>query len=99
MTRHDTAAPVRAALDAADRHDRQSRMVLIGAAALEALGLGAALLLMDFGNRTHLLMLVLAVLVYGTLALGMLALSARMSADNARLLQALQLLDEPRGGA
>lgn len=99
MTRSDPAvSPVRAALEEADRRERTSRRVLYVAALLEAGLLGTALLVMDFGDRTHVLMLVLAVLVYGTLALGMVAIASRASAENTRLLHAIQLLDERRGG-
>ena len=97
MSRTDAApSPVRAALDEADRRERGARLAVYAAAAVEALCLGLALLLMDFGNRTHLLMLVLAILTYATLALGLLALGARAGAANARLLHAIQLLDERR---
>ena len=98
MIRPDrTGSPVRAALEEADRRDRTSRRVLYAAAAIEAVLLAAALLVMDFGDATHLLMLILAVLTYSTLALGMVAVASRASAENARLLHAIQLLDERRG--
>ncbi len=94
-----SSAPVRAALDEADRRERTSRRVLYAAAAVEVVLLAAALLVMDFGDSTHVLVLVLAVLTYSTLALGMVAMASRASAENARLLHAIQLLDERRGDA
>lgn len=100
MTEPDrTESPVRAALEEADRRERTSRRVLYAAAVIEAALLGTALLVMDFGDPTHVLVLVLAVLTYSTLALGMVAIASRASAENARLLHAIQLLDERRGGA
>lgn len=100
MTHSDrSSSPVLAALEEADRRERTSRLVLYAAAALEAVLLGAALLVMDFANPTHVLMLILAVLTYSTLALGMVAIATRASAENARLLHAIQLLDERRGDA
>lgn len=90
-------SPVRAALEEADRRERTSRRVLYAAAAVEVVLLAAALLVMDFGDATHVLMLILAVLTYSTLALGMVAVASRASAENARLLHAIQLLDERRG--
>ncbi|HEX8696091.1 MAG TPA: hypothetical protein VF746_26985 [Longimicrobium sp.] len=90
----DSSALVRTALAEADRRDRSARLAVYAAALVEAVCLAAALLLMDFSERTHLLMLVLAILTYTTLALGLLALGARASAANARLLHAIQLLDE-----
>jgi len=88
---------VRAALEEADRRERTSRRVLYAAAAVEVVLLAAALLVMDFGDATHVLVLILAVLTYSTLALGMVAIASRASAENARLLHAIQLLDERRG--
>ncbi|HYJ79307.1 MAG TPA: hypothetical protein VEW03_06890 [Longimicrobiaceae bacterium] len=89
-----TPTPVRAALAEADRRDRDARLALYGAALLEAVLLGAALMVMDFGDPTHLLVFVLALLTYSTLALGLLAFAAKASAAQARLLHAIQLLDE-----
>jgi len=97
MTRSETSPLVRAALDDADRRDRMARAALLGAALVEALLLGVALLVMDFGDRTHLLVFVLSVLGYTTLALGLVVVGARASAAHARLLHAIQLLDERRG--
>ena len=87
---------VRAALADADRRDRLSRLALYGAALAEAFLLAVALLVMDFGDRTHLLVFVLSVLGYTTVALGLAALAAKSSAADARLLHAIQLLDERR---
>jgi hypothetical protein len=90
---------VHAVLDAADRRDRMSRMAIYAAAIVELLLLAAALLVMDFGNDTHLLILIIGILVYSTLGLGMAALGARAAAADARLLNAIQLLDERRAAA
>lgn len=50
-------------------------------------------MVMDFGDRTHLLVFIITMLAYTTLALGLAALGARNAAANARLLHAIQLLD------
>ena len=84
---------MRSALDEADRHDRWSRFALIGAALTEAALLGIALTLIDFGDRTQALIFVLGMLTYLTLALGLIAMAARFSAANARVLKALEMLD------
>lgn len=93
------SSPVRAALEEADRRERTSHLVLYVAAAVEVVLLAAALLVMDFGEPTHVLMLILAVLTYSTLALGMVAIASRATAENARLLHAIRLLDERPGDA
>lgn len=91
------SSALRAALDAADRRDRMARLALFGAALVEALLLAIALLVMDFDDRTHLLVFVLSILSYTTLALGLVVVGARSAAANARLLHAIQLLDERLG--
>lgn len=88
------SSPVHATLAEAERRDRLGRLALYGAALVEALLLGAALMVMDFGNDTHLLVFIMAMLAYTTLALGLAALGAKNGAANARLLHAIQLLDE-----
>jgi hypothetical protein len=96
-TERPTAA--HAALAAADRRDRLSRMAIYAAALLELVLLAAALMVMDFDNDTHLLILIIGILVYSTLGLGLAALGSRAAAADARLLHAIQLLDERRPAA
>jgi hypothetical protein len=95
----DRPTAVHAALDAADRRDRMSRLAICAAALVEAVLLGLALMVMDFDNDTHLLIFITGILVYTTLGLGLAAIAARASAADARLLHAIQLLDERRAGA
>jgi hypothetical protein len=95
----DRPTPVHAALAAADRRDRLSRMAIYAAALLELVLLAAALMVMDFNDDTHLLILIIGILVYSTLALGLAAVASRAAAADARLLHAIQLLDERRPAA
>lgn len=95
----DRPTTVHAALAAADRRDRLSRMAIYAAALIELLLLAAALMVMDFDNDTHLLILIIGILVYSTLGLGLAALGSRAAAADARLLHAIQLLDERRPAA
>jgi hypothetical protein len=95
----DRPTAVHAALAAADRRDRLSRMAIYAAALIELLLLAAALMVMDFDNDTHLLILIIGILVYSTLGLGLAALGSRAAAADARLLHAIQLLDERRPAA
>lgn len=95
----DRPTAVHAALAAADRRDRMSRMALYAAALLELVLLAAALMVMDFDDDTHLLILIIGILVYSTLGLGLAAIGSRAAAADARLLHAIQLLDERRPAA
>lgn len=95
----DRPSAVHAALAAADRRDRMGRLALYAAALLELVLLAAALMVMDFADDTHLLILIIGILVYSTLALGLAAIASRAAAADARLLHAIQLLDERRPAA
>jgi hypothetical protein len=95
----DRPSPVHTALAAADRRDRLSRLAIYAAAFIELLLLAAALMVMDFNDDTHLLILIIGILVYSTLGLGMAALGSRAAAADARLLRAIQLLDERQPAA
>ena len=97
MTADRPTSAVHAALADAERREHLGRLALYAAALVEALLLGAALMVMDFHDDTHLLVFIMAMLAYTTLALGLAALGARTSAAHARLLHAIQLLDERRG--
>lgn len=92
----DRPTAVHAALADADRRERMSRMAIYAAALLELVLLAAALMVMDFDDDTHLLILIIGILVYSTLALGLAALGSRAAAADARLLHAVQMLDERR---
>jgi hypothetical protein len=92
----DRPTAVHAALAAADRRDRMSRLALYAAGLIEVLLLALAVRVMDFDNDTHLLIFITGILVYSTLGLGMAALGTRAAAADARLLHAIQLLDERR---
>lgn len=71
---NDADLATRVTLERVDAARRQYFGMFIGAAALEGVGLAAFLLLADLSDRTHLLILVAAVLTYGTIGLGLCAL-------------------------
>lgn len=66
----------------------------IGAALLEAAGLIAYLLLADLRDRTHLLILIAAVLTYGTIAIGLVTLGAYTRWWALRIVHAIDLKQE-----
>jgi len=82
----------RAALERIERSERNYRLAFYGAVILEALFLAAFLLLADFRDRVHLLLLVSTVAVYTIIALGLLALGAHVSSNTLRLLKAVESL-------
>lgn len=64
----------RSILEKIDRSRTHYYGAFVGAALLEAAGLVAYLLLADLRDRTHLLILIAAVLTYGTIAIGLVTL-------------------------
>ena len=89
----------RAALDQADRAKRGAVLWLVVAAVWEGACLIAFLLLLDFSDRLHQVLLVMALLIYGTLALALVALAAYGRSWMLRALKAIELLDSPGSDA
>ena len=90
----DTQAIERArtgALADIERAASRRKAIFLAAAALEAGFLVTILLLMDFKDRTHVLILLAAVMVYTLLAIGMFALGAHVSLAAARVLRSVEL--------
>jgi len=79
-------------LDRIDRSERNYKAVFFGAAIVEAFFLTSFLLLADFSNRTHLLLLIAAVAVYTILALGLVALGSYINRHTLRIMKAIELL-------
>lgn len=86
---NDTLA--RATLSRIDRAHRHYMGTFIAVALLEGAGLLAFVLLADFSNRTHLLILVAAVLTYGTLGIGLVTLGAYTRWWALRIVRAVEL--------
>lgn len=80
------------ALDRIERSGRHYRTAFFAAAVVETLFLAGFLLLADFSNRTHVLLLIATVAVYTILALGMVALGTHVTRSTLRVLKAVELL-------
>lgn len=87
-----------AALDRIARSERNYRLGFYGAAAVEALFLLGFVLLADFRDRLHLLLLVATMATYTIIALGMLALGSHVSRNAQLVLRAIELLDSRLAG-
>jgi len=88
----------RAVMVRAEKKEKRYRLWIVAAGVIEAACLLAFVWLADIHDRTHVLLLVTAFLIYGTLALGMLALGAFTQSWCLRILRAIELLDGPRSG-
>jgi hypothetical protein len=86
------AQAARTALDRLERANRRVSMLVIAAAVVEFALLALVLVTIDFDDRLHRLVFLLAMLTYLTLALGLVAVGAHVSRVGERLLNALELL-------
>jgi len=82
----------------AEKREKRYRLWIVAAGVIEAACLLAFVGLADFHDRTHVLLLITAFLVYGTLAMGMLALGAFTQSWCLRILRAIELSDGARLG-
>jgi len=80
-----------AALARIDRSERNFKLAFIGAAIVESLFMVTFLLLADFSNRVHVLLLISTVSCYTIIVLGLLALGAHVNRGIARVLKAVEL--------
>jgi hypothetical protein len=82
----------RTALDRIDRSERHYKLAFTGAAIVEAAFIAGFLLLADFSNRTHSLLLITTIAVYSILAFGLVALGTHVNRNTLRILKAIELL-------
>ena len=85
----------RGALDRVDRAEQSYRLVFLAAAAAESAFLVGYVLLADFSNRLHVLLLIASVAIYSIVALGLVALGVHVKKCTLRILKAIDLA---RGG-
>lgn len=78
------------ALNDVDAAESRFRKLIALAGLIEAILLGAFLVLMDFGDVLHWLLLVSALLVYVTLSVGLVALGAYVRTNTLRILTAME---------
>ena len=72
-----------------DRAERNYKLAFLGAVVLEGAFLVLFLMLADFTNRVHVLLLVATVMTYSILALGLVALGAHVNRAVLRVLHAI----------
>ena len=80
-----------AALARIDRSDRNFKIAFFAAAVIESAFIVSFLLLADFSNRMHMLLLISTVSCYSIVGFGLIALGAHMNRGIARVLKALEL--------
>ncbi len=81
-------------LNQIERNERNYKFSFIGAAFVELLFLVAFLLLADFSNRVHVLLLIMTIVIYTIMAFGLLALGLHVNRNTLRVLNAIELLEK-----
>jgi Kef-type K+ transport system membrane component KefB len=90
MASMDRDTLVSGVLERMDRHNQRMRLALLAAAFFEGLLMVIAILKLDWGNDTQVLLFLFSVLSYTILALGLVALGAHVSRVGARVVAALE---------
>jgi hypothetical protein len=80
-----------AALARIERSERNFKLAFIGAVIVEGAFILSFLLLADFSNRLHLLLLISTVSCYSIVVLGLVALGTYINRGIARILKAVEL--------
>ena len=81
-------------LNQIERNERNYKFSFVGAAFVELLFLVAFLLLADFSNRVHVLLLIMTIVIYTIMAFGLLALGFHVNRNTLRVLNAIELLEK-----
>lgn len=81
-----------AALARIDRSERNFKLAFLGAFIVESLFIVIFFLLADLSNRIHVLLLISTVSCYTIVVLGLVALGAHINRGVARVLKAVELL-------
>lgn len=77
-----------------EQTERNYKLMFVGAAAIEAIFLAAFLLLADFSNRLHLLLLISSMTVYTILGFGLIALGLHVNRNALRIINAVESIGE-----
>ena len=85
-----------AAMARIDRSERNFRLAFIGAGIVESAFIVSFLLLADLSNRLHLLLLISTVSGDSIVVLGLMALGAHINRCVARVLKAVELLQNAK---
>ncbi|MBA3692208.1 MAG: hypothetical protein H0X15_03020 [Acidobacteria bacterium] len=81
-------------LNLIERNERNYNFSFGAAAFVELLFFVAFLLLADFSNRVHILLLIMTIVIYTIMAFGLLALGLHVNRNTLRVLNAIELLEK-----
>ncbi len=79
-------------LDQVDQAEKRRKAMVAALSAVEGILLTTYFVLMDFGDQLHWLILVAALLCYGTIMVGLMVAGAHIDVSTQKLLRAIGLL-------
>ena len=79
-----------------EQNERNYKLMFVGAAVIEANFLAAFLLLADFSDRLHLLLLISSITIYTILGFGLIALGLHVNRNALRIINAIELIGESK---
>ena len=79
-----------------EQTERNYKLMFVGAATVEAIFLAAFLLLADFSDRVHLLLLISSMTVYTITGFGLIALGLHINRNALRIINAIELIGESK---
>lgn len=88
----------RAALDSIERNQKMFIIFIFFGALIEAALIAGFLLLADFSNRLHLLILIATITSYSIIIMGLFALGFYLKSNILRVLKAMEILSETLEG-
>ena len=77
-----------------EQNERNYKLMFVGAAIIEAIFLAAFLLLADFSNSLHLLLLISGISVYTIIGFGLIALGLHVNRNALRIINAIESIGE-----
>lgn len=84
----------RTALSRIERSERFFKLMLVVVALIEVGFIAAFVVLADFSNRIHLLLMISSVTVYTIIGFGLIALGVHVNQNTLRILNAIELAEE-----
>ena len=76
-----------------ERTERNYKLMFVGMAAIEVIFIAAFLLLADFSNRVHLLLLISSMSVYTIIGFGLMALGLHVNQNALRIINAIETIE------
>lgn len=77
-----------------EQTERNYKLMFVGAALIEVIFFAAFLLLADFSDRLHLLLLISSITVYTILGFGLIALGLHVNRNALRIISAIESIEK-----